>query len=139
MTGLTDGDSYTFTVQATNADGVGSHLGTSAAVTPATVPGAPTIVTVTPADASATVSWTAPSSDGGSPVTGYTVAATDTTTPANGGQTASGFVGPITVMGLTNGDSYTFTVQATNAVGRVPSRPRRMPSPRPPFPEPPPS
>ncbi len=43
--------------------------------------------------------------------------ATDTTTPANGGQTASGASSPITVSSLTNGDSYTFTVTATNANG----------------------
>ena len=117
VTGLTDGDSYTFTVQATNAVGVGAISVPSSPVIPVTVPGAPTLVTVTPADASATVSWTGPSSDGGSPVTGYTVVATDSTTPANGGQTASGFASPITVTGLTDGDSYTFTVQATSTVG----------------------
>ena len=43
--------------------------------------------------------------------------ATDTTTPANGGQTGTGTTSPITVTGLTNGDSYTFTVTATNSVG----------------------
>ena len=43
--------------------------------------------------------------------------ATDTTTPANGGQTASGSASPITVTGLTNGDAYTFTVTAHNANG----------------------
>ena len=39
---------------------------------PATVPGAPTAVTATPGNASAVVSWTAPS-DGGSAITSYTV------------------------------------------------------------------
>ena len=53
----------------------------------------------------------------GSAITGYTVTATDTTTPANGGQTASGAASPITVTGLTNGDAYTFTVTATNGNG----------------------
>ncbi|WP_460712665.1 hypothetical protein, partial [Nocardioides dilutus] len=40
---------------------------------PDTVPGAPTGVTATAGDAQAMVSWTAPSSDGGSALTGYTV------------------------------------------------------------------
>ena len=47
-------------------------------------------------------------------ITGYTVTATDSTTPANGGQTGTGTGSPISVTGLTNGDSYTFTVTATN-------------------------
>src|SRR3982074_3301491 len=44
----------------------------------------------------------------------------DTTNPAHGGQTATGAGSPITVTGLTNGDSYTLTVTATNTVGTGP-------------------
>ncbi len=83
----------------------------------ASAPGAPTIGTATAGNASASVTFTPPTNDGGSPITGYTVTAADSTTPANGGQTAGGTASPITVMGLTNGDSYTFTVTATNAIG----------------------
>ncbi|MDH6122799.1 streptogramin lyase, partial [Kitasatospora sp. GAS204B] len=50
-------------------------------------------------------------------VTGYTVTATDTTNPANGSQSAQGAGSPLTVTGLTPGDTYTFTVTATNAAG----------------------
>ena len=57
----------------------------------------------------------------GSPITGYTVTATDLTDATRGGQTASGASSPITIAGLTNGDSYTFTVTATNGVGTGPA------------------
>lgn len=121
VTGLTNGDTYTFTVTATNSSGPSQPSAPSNAVTPATVPGGPVIGTATASNGDtigqATVSFTRPASDGGAAITSYTVTATDVTTPANGGQTATGSGSPITVTGLTNGDSYTFTVTATNSVG----------------------
>jgi uncharacterized protein (TIGR02145 family) len=62
-------------------------------------------------NAQASVAFTAPSSDGGSAITGYTV----TSSPGN--ITATGVGSPLVVTGLTNGTVYTFTVVATNAVG----------------------
>ena len=116
VNGLTNGDSYTFSVTATNANGTGPASDPSNAVTPSTVPDAPTAATATAGNGSASVAFT-PGFDEGSTITSYTVTASDSTTPANGGQTASGASSPITVSGLTNGDSYTFTVTATNANG----------------------
>ena len=68
------------------------------------------------------MTWTAPTSNGGSPITGYTVTASDSTTPANGGETCTcdQRSAQLHVTGLTNGDSYTFTVAATNASGPGP-------------------
>jgi Fibronectin type III domain len=60
---------------------------------------------------SASVSFTAPASNGGSAITSYTV----TSSPGN--ITATGASSPIVVSGLTNGTSYTFTVYATNSAG----------------------
>ena len=119
VTGLTNGDAYTFTASATNSVGVGPASSPSNAVTPATFPDPPTILTVTPGNASATVTWTAPSSDGGSAITAYTVVAGDETTPANGGESCTWTAGPLTctVTGLTNGDAYIFAMSATNEVG----------------------
>jgi len=84
-------------------------VGRGAGVTP-TVPGAPGSVTAVGNNATATVSFTAPS-NGNSAITGYTA------TSSPGGFTSTGAASPLTVSGLTNGTAYTFTVTATNAVG----------------------
>src|SRR4029077_5179875 len=78
---LTNGKTYTCTVTATNAAGSGAPSAASNAVVPATVPGAPTIGTVTLAGTTASVPFTAPASNGGSAITGYTA----TCTSSNGG------------------------------------------------------
>ena len=77
-------------------------------------PDAPTIGTASAGIAQATVSFTAPSSNGGSAITSYT--ATSSPEAITGTVTQSGS-GNITVTGLTNSTAYTFTVTATNAIG----------------------
>jgi hypothetical protein len=77
-------------------------------------PDAPTITGVVSGNAQATVSFTAPSSNGGSVITSYT--ATSSPGGFTGTVTQSGD-GTITVSGLTNGTPYTFTVTATNTIG----------------------
>ncbi|MDR3238756.1 MAG: fibronectin type III domain-containing protein [Clostridiales bacterium] len=76
---------------------------------PADAPGAPSNVTAAAGNARATITFSPPSSGGA--VRRYTV----TSNP--GGITASGSDSPITITGLTNGQSYTFTVTASNAAG----------------------
>ncbi len=88
------------------------QAGVPVAVTP---PGPPTAVSATPGDTTATVAFTAPAATGGAAVTGYTV------TSSPGGLTATGTAGPLTVAGLTDGTSYTFTVRATNSAGPGPA------------------
>jgi hypothetical protein len=106
---------YTFTVTATNLTGDGPPSAPSNAVKPAGVPGAATSLLATAADGRATVAFTPPADDGGAAITGYTA------TAAPGGRSGTSTGGPITVPGLTNGVSYTFTVTAANAVGPGPA------------------
>ena len=75
------------------------------------VPGAPTNPVATAGNAQASVAFTAPASNGGGAITGYTV----TSSPDN--ITATGASSPLIVTGLSNGTAYTFTVVATNAAG----------------------
>ena len=120
--GLINGTTYTFTVLAINGSGAGPESAPSNPVTPAppTVPGAPTGVTGAPRDRAVALTWTAPSSDGGSTITSYRITpfiGANAQTPVNTGSPATGF----TVTGLTNGTAYTFTVAATNGVGTGPA------------------
>ncbi len=80
-----------------------------------TAPGAPTsVVATTTGKRSATVSFAAPASDGGSAITSYTATSTPggiikTLTQATGGT--------FTFDALQPGTAYTFAVTATNAIG----------------------
>lgn len=100
-----------------NADQAGNATYTAAVqvsqtfTVAAIAPGAPTIGTATAGNSQASVTFTAPASDGGGSITGYTV----TSNPE--GLTGTGAGSPITVTGLTNGIAYTFTVTATNGAG----------------------
>lgn len=111
VTGLTNGTSYTFTVTATNSAGTSLPSAASAAVTPSTVPGAPTSIVAMAGNAQATVSFLAPANNGGAAVANYTV------TPSPAGTPVTATASPINVTGLTNGTSYTFTVTANNIDG----------------------
>jgi hypothetical protein len=74
-------------------------------------PSAPGSVTATAGDASATVTWTAPTSPGSFPVTNYQV----TSSPGDRSCLTSALTCSVT--GLTNGTTYTFTVKALSGAG----------------------
>src|SRR5207302_1099905 len=96
VTGLTNGTAYTFTVTATNAAGSSAASAPSNVVTPFTVPSAPGIGSATVGSSQATVTWTAPVANGGSPITGYTV----TSAPGGLSATAASTATSATVPGL---------------------------------------
>jgi hypothetical protein len=130
--GLTNGTSYIFTVVATNTIGTSPASAASSVVIPGP-PTAPTGVLATGGNGSATVSWTAPVTDGHSPITSYTVtpfvgSTAQTPVMVTGSPPATS----TTLTGLTNGITYTFTVSATNAGGAgPPSAPSNAVTPNP--------
>lgn len=118
--GLGNGTSYTFVVRPSSAVFPGTASDPSAPVTPATVPGQATWRS----DAStvgfdaATLRWAAPTSDGGSPVTGYrlTVDGRELTTSELS----------TTITGLRPETAYDLTLRAVNARGAGPVATLRM-------------
>jgi uncharacterized protein (TIGR02145 family) len=112
--GLTNGTAYTFTVTATNAVGNSVASAVSNAVTPFTIPDAPTIGTATAGGGQATITYGAPGSNGGAAITIYTATSSPDGITGTITQATSG---TITVLGLTPGTAYTFTLTATNAAG----------------------
>jgi hypothetical protein len=112
VSALVLGTSYTFAVRSV------SDAGQSLEVASNTVqyvlpPGAPTNVTAVAGDSLGTVSWTAPTSTGGLPVSGYVI----TASPGGATATVSGATTSGNVTGLANGTFYSFTVVARNTAG----------------------
>lgn len=127
VTGLTNGTAYRFQVFASNIAGDGAYSALSAAVTPANVPGAPIIGTASRGTAGGAITalarWSAPTSTGGSPITGYRVSALRMSSSASNATVLSTTLSPVLGASvrsrsftLTAGN-YRFTVVAINAVG----------------------
>uniref|UniRef100_H2YFD5 Titin n=1 Tax=Ciona savignyi TaxID=51511 RepID=H2YFD5_CIOSA len=117
ITGLTEGDSYFFRVLAENEYGVGVPCETLQAVKISEVPSLPDEVEVRDiTNTSATVAWTKPEHDGGSPITGYVVEHMQKggfESWTVGGTTKNTYV----LVNLTLEKDYVFRVRAQNDVG----------------------
>jgi hypothetical protein len=116
--GLANGTTYNFTVAARNAVGTGLASAASNPVTPRTVPGAPANVTAAAGAGQATVSWAAPASNGGSPITSYLVRRF--VAGVLDGVTEVGLATQAIIGGLVPGTTYTFRVTAVNVAGGGP-------------------
>ena len=116
VTGLTLGASYVLTVNAVSSKGHGVNSAPLTFV--AGTPAAPTALSAKGLNQSISLTWSAPATTGGSPVTGYTA----TVSPAGGSScgTLSASSTSCTITGLKNGTAYTVTVAATNANGTGP-------------------
>jgi hypothetical protein len=133
-TGLSNGTRYYFEITAFNPSGEGSPSGEASATPMAGPPGAPGLA-ATAGDSQVSLSWTAPTSNGGSALTGYSVYES-TVAGAQGPRVLTGTAGTAyTANGLVNGTTYYFEVTASNSVGegpasaQVPAMPSSSPTP----------
>ena len=115
ITGLLNGTSYRFVVTAGNVVGAGPGSAPSTSVTPKGVPGVPTISNIQAGNASLTLTFLPPASDGGDPITGYYVSCTSSGTGSAAAQTVIG--SPVNLSSLTVGQPYACTVTAINGQG----------------------
>lgn len=118
VTGLTHTKTYYFRVRATNTAGATSNWSTTAgftttAVAP-TAPAAPSISGNAPT--ALTISWSAPSDNGGDAVTGYEVQYS-TSASFTSPQTLSASASPQTLGGLAPSTAYATRARAINSVG----------------------
>ncbi len=109
ITGLTNGQSYSFTIAAHNFGGLSAYSNI-VQTRPYTLPNAPVGLTATPGNRLVTLTWDA-GDDGGSAIVHYDVT-------QNGAALSIDPIGPTCVItGLTNGRSYNFTVAGHNSAG----------------------
>jgi fibronectin type 3 domain-containing protein len=115
----TNGTPYFYEVEATNADGSSTVSGEVQA-TPSTLPGAPTGLTATVSDGVVNLSWSAPTDDGGSSITGY-----DVLRGENSGTTTPFTTLPVQLSfddsSVSAGNTYEYEVASVNSNGASPA------------------
>src|SRR5438034_304734 len=118
---VTNGVTNYYKVSAGNNEGEGpkSNEASATPTAPATPPGAPQGLVATAGDATVTLTWSAPSSNGGSPITNYRIYRSTT----GGGETPQATIGNVLTYSdtaVTNGVTYYYEVSALNNVGEGP-------------------
>ena len=120
VTGLTNGDDYTFSIAATNSAGTGLDSATSEAIRPAGIPKAVTDLRATAGSLQVVLNWSKPTDLSGGEFVNYTVfhklsSGTYSLTPS---ATVSDYnTETATITGLTNGVAYDFKVVVNSNVG----------------------
>ncbi len=119
-TGLQVGHTYTYRVFAINSIGTSnsSNTATTTLTQVITVPGSPILSANPSSSTSVSLSWTPPSNDGGSAITGYKIEYENNTSQyivlvANTGNVQTGYIHN----GLVAGTSYSYRVTAINSIG----------------------
>jgi hypothetical protein len=120
ISGLTNGTAYVVRVAGYVGEVVGAPR-TSASLTPRGVPAAPSAPTAIRAEASASLSWNAPSNNGALidyyEITYSTSATGNFVTPADGDCSGNVTGLSCSISGLTPGSTYFFKVRAHNSLG----------------------
>ena len=120
VTGLTNGEEYTFTVVAVSSVGEGERSQPSNPVTPDTRPGAVTGTRMTSrGDGFVEVAWAGVENKGSAPIR-YTVRAVDAAGKVTTQSVAAPSTGPVRVGGLDNNQVQNVQVQAINKAGAGP-------------------
>ena len=113
---LTEDETYTFRVAARTAAGLG-EWSAEASGNPAVAPGLVGNLRSTPRNASLALSWTAPSDDGGSEITGYVISWKTGRQSTKTAELDNGQATSYTITGLRNSTVYSVSVKAKNAAG----------------------
>ena len=123
LTGLDKGTEYTFRVRAVNSVGNGTASTSVTETTATTRPGAPTSLSASVTSTTADLSWTAPTDDGGSPITEYQYRFTTGTTAGGTWTDTNSTATSVTISSLTADTEYTFQVRTVTTVGSSQSNP----------------
>ena len=136
---VTNGVTYYYQVSAVNSPGEGAKSNEASATPnqtpPPTPPSAPTNLVATGGNAQVTLTWQAPASNGGSPITNYRIYRGT----SSNGETLKATIGNVltyTDTSVTNGVTYYYQVSAVNGAGEGPRSNEASATPSPPPPPP---
>jgi alpha-tubulin suppressor-like RCC1 family protein len=118
LPGLSNGTTYTISVQAASSAGVSAATQSKAIIPALTVPSPPRAIRAAASQPGRiSVEWEPPATEGGTPITRYKVSAK----PNGKSVTVPATATSATITGLNPGETYTLRVSASNAQGTSPA------------------